>query len=98
MGKSGNPKTIPSDKCATLAEIEYRKVGTLGRRQLNAALDVGRLMSSAKEQLEHGKWKPTVQRWRDEGRIGDKLAYLTYVTPESESWWSEYANKGAILL
>lgn len=27
-----------------------------------------------------------------------KLAYLTYVTPETELWWSEYVNRGAILL
>jgi len=30
--------------------------------------------------------------------MGDKLAYLTYVTPESETWWSEYAKEGAVLL
>jgi DNA repair photolyase len=27
-----------------------------------------------------------------------KLPYLTYVTPESESWWSEHVSRGAILL
>lgn len=30
--------------------------------------------------------------------MGDKLAYLTYVTQDSETWWSQYATEGAILL
>ena len=28
----------------------------------------------------------------------DKLAFLTYVTPESETWWSERTERGAVLL
>lgn len=28
----------------------------------------------------------------------DRLAYLTYTTPDSELWWSGYAGKGAVLL
>ena len=27
-----------------------------------------------------------------------KLSYLTYVTPASEPWWSQYVNEGAVLL
>ena len=68
MSNGDNAPASP-DKCATLAEAEYRKVGTLGRRRLNAALDVGRLMTEAKKQLDHGKWEPAVKKWRENGTI-----------------------------
>jgi len=69
MSEIENPIPETPDKCAAAAEIEYLKVGSLGRRRLLAALDVGRLMTEAKEQLGHRNWEPAVKKWREEGTI-----------------------------
>ena len=63
MSEIENPIPATPDKCAAAAEKEHQKICQFGRRQLISAIEIGRLMSAAKEQLGHSKWKPAVKEW-----------------------------------
>jgi hypothetical protein len=60
---------LDPDKCAARAEILHRQLNKIGRQQLDAGLNIGVLLTQAKEQLGHGKFGHALKRWRDEGII-----------------------------